>query len=76
MKIEHRIEWNYAGAQSSFWIGHCALTGYTAVLLSSRGFNNVQVGFTSSLMVVLTIVFQLIISNFSDHNPHIAIKKL
>ena len=75
MKIEHRIEWNYAGAQSSFWIGHCALTGYTAVLLSSRGFNNVQVGFTSSLMAVLTIVFQLIISNFSDHNPHIAIKK-
>ena len=64
MKIEHRIEWNYAGAQSSFWIGHCALTGYTAVLLGVRGFSDVQVGLTSSLMSVLTIVFQLLISIF------------
>lgn len=76
MKIEHRIEWNYAGAQSSFWIGHCALTGYTAVLLGVRGFSDVQVGLTSSLMSVLTIVFQLLISNFSDHHPRIAIKKI
>lgn len=76
MKIEHRIEVNYAGAQSSFWIGLCALTGFTAVLLGSRGLGDVQVGYTSSLLSVLTIVFQLIISNFSDQRPHIALRKI
>ena len=61
MKIEHRIEWNYAGAQSSFWIGHCALTGYTAVLLSSRGFNNVQVGFPKQLFTCVSSDVNIVI---------------
>lgn len=76
MNTERRIEWHYAGAQSSFWIGLCALTGYTAVLLESRGFSDVQVGITSSLMSVLTIAFQLVISNFSDHHPGIALRRI
>ncbi len=76
MKIEHRIEVTYAGAQSSFWIGLCAFTGFTAVLLGSRGFNDVQVGFTSSFMSVLTIAFQLVVSNFSDQHPRVAIRRI
>lgn len=76
MKIEHRIEWNHAGAQSSFWVGLCALTGFTAILLGSKGLNDVQVGYTSSLLSVLTIAFQLIISNFSDQHPSIALRNI
>lgn len=70
-----RIEVNYAGVQSSFWMGVCAFGGFTALYLSYRGFNDTQIGMISSSVAVLTIIFQLLLSSFSDRRPDIPLKR-
>lgn len=71
-----RIEVNYAGVQSSFWLSQLAYTGFAAVFLASKGFSDTQIGVTSSLMSVISILFQLFTSSFSDMHNHIPIKKV
>lgn len=71
-----RIELNYAGVQSTFWLSNLAYAGFTAVFLASKGLSDTQIGFTSSLISTISIAFQLFTSNFSDLHQHIPIKKI
>lgn len=69
-----RIELNYMGVQSTFWLSNLAYAGFTAVFLAAKGLSDTQIGFTSSLLSMLSIAFQLFTSNFSDLHQHIPIK--
>ena len=71
-----RIEYNYAGVQSSFWLSNLAYAGFTAVFLASKGFSDTQIGITSSFTSILSILFQLFTSSFSDYHHQIPIKKI
>lgn len=71
-----RIESNYAGVQITFWLSNLAYAGFTAVFLSSKGFSDTQIGFTSSLLSSLAIAIQLFTSNYSDLHQHVPIKKI
>lgn len=73
--ILRRIELQYAGVQSAFWMGVCAFGGFTALYLGHRGFNDTQIGLISSSVAVLTIVFQLLLSSFSDRRPDIPLRR-
>lgn len=70
-----KIEAMYAGLQSSYWLGACAFTGFMAVYLGFYGFSDTLIGLTSSLISLITVVFQLFVSSFSDKHPHIPIKR-
>ncbi|NLJ64992.1 MAG: MFS transporter [Christensenellaceae bacterium] len=75
-KLLFRIELNYAFVQSGFWLAHLVLQGFSAVFLAYKGFSNTQIGITNSVMSVLSICFQLIVSSFSDHRSDIPIKRI
>lgn len=70
-----RIEVNYAAAQSSYWLSMGAFSGFMALYLTFRGYNDTQIGMISSLISVLTIAFQLLISSFSDRRPDLPLKR-
>lgn len=71
-----RIEINYAGVQGSFWLSNLAYSGFTAVFLTACSFTDAQIGFTSSLMAILSITFQLLFSSFSDQHQRIPLKHI
>jgi len=70
-----KIEALYAGLQSSYWLGACIFSGFMAVYLSFYGFSDTLIGLTSSLISIITVVFQLYVSSYSDKHPHIPIKR-
>lgn len=70
-----RIELTYGGVQGSFWLAACAYSGFLTVYLSFRGFSDSLIGLTSSVMCLMAIVLQLLISSFCDANPNVPIKK-
>ncbi len=70
-----KIEAMYAGLQSSYWLGVCTFTGFMAVYLGFYGFSDTLIGFTSSLISIITVVFQLFVSSYADKHPHIPIKR-
>ncbi len=71
-----RLETIFAGMHSSYWITMCAFSGFMAVYLSYYGFNDALVGITASLISLITIVFQLGVSSFSDNNSQVPLKKI
>ena len=71
-----RLETIFAGMHSSYWITMCAFSGFMAVYLSHHGFNDALVGITASLISLITIIFQLGVSSFSDNNSHVPLKKI
>jgi MFS transporter, PPP family, 3-phenylpropionic acid transporter len=71
-----RIETNYAAVQGSYWSSACVLNGFTAVYLSFKGLTNTQIGLTSSLLSVIAIFLQIIISNFADAHANVQLKKI
>ena len=71
--ILRRIELQYAGVQSAFWMGVCAFGGFTALYLVTAGSNTDRT--ISSSVAVLTIVFQLLLSSFSDRRPDIPLRR-
>jgi PPP family 3-phenylpropionic acid transporter len=71
-----RVEAKYAVVQGSYWSSYCALVGFVAVYLSFKGLTNTQIGFTSSLYSIISILIQFFISNFADSNTHILLKKI
>lgn len=71
-----RIEINYAFVQGSYWIQYCAIGAFTAIYMTYRGLNNTQIGLTTSLSGVIAILFQLFVSNFSDHHMNVPIKRI
>lgn len=71
-----RIEINYAGVQGMFWLSNLCYNGFTAVLLSYKGFTNAQIGLTSGILCVLSIAFQLFTSSFSDLHQNVPLKRI
>ncbi|NLC33230.1 MAG: MFS transporter [Clostridiales bacterium] len=71
-----RIELLYGGVQGSFWLAVCAYSGFLTIYLSSRGFSDSLIGLTSSIMCLLAIFLQLLISSFCDANPNKPLKKI
>ncbi len=74
-KETFRIEAMYAGLQSSHWLSVCIFTGFMAVYLGFYGFSDTLIGITSSLISIITVVFQLYISSYCDKHPHVPIKR-
>lgn len=70
------IETIFAGMHSSYWLSMCSFSGFTAVYLAYYGFSDGQIGLTASAVSLITIIFQLGISSFSDVNAHIPLKKI
>ena len=71
-----RIESNFAALQGLYWAGACALTAFTAVYLSWQGLSDGQIGYTASLIYLVTIVLSLLLSGYSDRHPAFPLKKL
>ncbi|MCR5467972.1 MAG: MFS transporter [Lachnospiraceae bacterium] len=71
-----RIEANYAVVQGSYWMHYCAIGAFTAIYLTYRGLNNTQIGLTTSLSGIIGIIFQLLVSNYSDHHMNVPIKRI
>jgi PPP family 3-phenylpropionic acid transporter len=70
-----RIEAMYAGLQSTYWLSVCTFSGFMAIYLGYYGFSDTLIGLTSALISIITIVFQLYVSVYSDNHPHIPIKR-
>lgn len=71
-----KIESVYASVLSGYWVSLGAFSGFMAVYLGYYGFTDTQIGLTASAVSVVSIIFQLMISSFSDSNQHIPIKKI
>lgn len=39
-RLVRRIDFTFAGCESTFWISYCALSGFVAVYLSAKGLSN------------------------------------
>ncbi len=48
-KTDSRLQVQYSLAQGLYWGAGCALTGFTAVFLQSRGLGNTEIGLTAGL---------------------------
>ena len=46
-KTDSRLQVQYSLAQGLYWGAGCALTGFTAVFLQSRGLGNTEIGLTA-----------------------------
>lgn len=71
-----RLESIFAGMHSTYWITSCTFSGFMALYLSHYGVNDALVGITASLISLITILFQLGISTFSDNNSQVPLKKI
>lgn len=71
-----RIEITYAGAMGTYCAGNCALTTFIAVFLSYHGFSDGQIGYTTALIYLTTIAFQLTLSAYSDKHPALPLRKI
>lgn len=74
--MKRRIELNYGFVQGTYWICSCCLSGFTAIYLAYKGFNDSIVGSVVSLIAFASILLQLLISKFSDTHPNISLKKI
>jgi PPP family 3-phenylpropionic acid transporter len=70
------IEAIFAGMHSSYWLAMCVYSGFMAVDLSYYGFSDALIGLTASIVSLISIIFQLGISSFSDANDRIPLKKI
>ena len=71
-----KLEAQFAGMHSSYWLSLCAFSGFMAVYLSYYGFSDSMIGLTASLISIVTIFYQIGISTFSDNNPGIPLKRI
>lgn len=71
-----RLESIFAGMHSTYWITTCTFSGFMALYLSHYGVNDALVGVTASVISLITIIFQLAISSFSDNNTQVPLKKI
>lgn len=73
-RITNRIDLHYAAVQGTYWSSICTLVGFSTVYLSHEGLSDTLIGLGYSLLGVLSIVLQMVISNFSDHHNKIPLK--
>ncbi len=71
-----QIELVFAGVHSSYWMSMCVFSGFMAVYLTHYGFADTQIGLTASAVSLITILFQLFVSSYSDANMHVPIKRI
>lgn len=70
-----RVEINYAAVQGSYCAGSCALTTFTAVFLSWKGFSDSQIGYTTALIYGTTMALQLLLAAFMDRHPSLPLRR-
>ncbi|MBR6574835.1 MAG: YbfB/YjiJ family MFS transporter [Clostridia bacterium] len=70
-----RVEVHYAAVQGTYWASNCTLRGLMAVFLTFHGFNDAQIGYTSSLVYCFTISLSLLLSAWADKHPLTPLKR-
>ena len=70
-----QVEYRYAAVQGSYWASNCTLRGLMAVFLTFHGFNDAQIGYTSSLVYCFTISLSLMLSAWADRHPNSPLKR-
>ena len=70
-----QVEYRYAAVQGTYWASNCTLRGLMAVFLTFHGFNDAQIGYTSSLVYCLTITLSLLLSAWADRHPNSPLKR-
>ena len=70
-----RVEVRYAAVQGTYWASNCTLRGLMAVFLTYHGFNDAQIGYTSSLVYCFTITLSLLLSAWADRHPTSPLKR-
>jgi MFS family permease len=74
--ITGRIEVHYAAVQGTYWASICTLVGFSTVYLSHQGLSDTLIGLAYSLFGILSILLQMLLSNFSDHHAEIPLKSV
>lgn len=69
------IEVNYAAVQGGYCAGNCALTTFTAVFLTWKGFSDSQIGYTTALIYGATMALQLLVASYMDRHPSLALRR-
>jgi PPP family 3-phenylpropionic acid transporter len=69
------VERRYAAVQGTYWASNCTLRGLMAVFLTYHGFNDAQIGYTSSLVYCFTISLSLLLSAWADRHPTSPLKR-
>lgn len=75
-KTIHRIDNNYALAQSTYWMANCCINGYLVIYLTYRGFSDTQCGMTSSLCCFVAVILQFFLSDYMDKHMELPIKRV
>jgi len=70
-----QVERRYAAVQGTYWASNCTLRGLMAVFLTYHGFNDAQIGYTSSLVYCFTISLSLLLSAWADRHPDSPLKR-
>lgn len=70
-----QVECRYAAVQGTYWASNCTLRGLMAVFLTWHGFNDAQIGYTSSLVYCFTISLSLLLSAWADRHPDAPLKR-
>ncbi len=74
--IARRVTINFAAIQGGYWTSTVPYLIFAAVFLQYRGLTNSQVGFTLSAAAIGAIIIQILVSDFSDKNPMIPLKRI
>lgn len=70
------IQLKYTFLQIFYWLSSCALQGYTAILLLSKGLSNTEIGIVTGVSCVLSIFLSPYISSMPTKFQGLTVKKL
>ena len=70
------IQLRYTFLQIFYWLSSCALQGYTAILLLSKGLSNTEIGIVTGMSCVLSIFLSPYISSMPTKFKGLTVKKL
>lgn len=70
------IQFRYTLLQILYWLSSCALQGYVAILLLSKGLSNTEIGIVTGVSCVLTIFLSPVISSLPEKFEWLSGKKL
>lgn len=76
LSLVKRINVNFAFVQGSYWMSYCAYACFATVFLTGRHLADSQIGLVISLSAVLSILIQIILSDFCDKHPAIPLKRI
>lgn len=61
---------------ATFWTGYCALGMFITLFLDNRGLSYTQIGMTAAAAALVSVILQLLISDFSDRHNLIPLKRI